>query len=115
MLQFVAFFGILGLTFLDLSVTAIDKVQKTTEANIEANKGWSHSGSFFPPTTSEGANLPVSAVEENVPLLVRMNKDSFDFTQTRANGENVRLAFSISPVATDAVSDAVVELLSSEA
>lgn len=53
---------------------------------------WQHSGSIFILTTPEGANLPASAVEEGFPLLVRLDKDSFDFTQAKPGGEDIRLA-----------------------
>ena len=43
-------------------------------------------------TTPEGANLPASATEKNFPLLVRLDKDFFDFTQARPNGEDIRFS-----------------------
>jgi len=54
--------------------------------------GWQHSGSLFILTTPEGANLPATAAEEGFPLLVRLNKDWFDFKQAKANGDDVRFA-----------------------
>jgi len=54
--------------------------------------GWQHSGSLYILTTPEGANLPAAAVEENFPLLVRLTKDNFDFSQAKAQGEDVRFA-----------------------
>ena len=54
--------------------------------------GWRHSGSLYILTTPEGANLPATTTEEGLPLLVRLNKDWFDFSQTKANGDDVRFA-----------------------
>ena len=54
--------------------------------------GWQHSGSMYLLTTPEGANLPATAAEEGFPLLVRLNTDGFDFTQSKANGEDIRFA-----------------------
>ena len=54
--------------------------------------GWQHSGSLFILTTPEGANLPASATEEGFPLLVRLDKDWFDFKKAKANGEDIRFA-----------------------
>ena len=54
--------------------------------------GWQHSGSMHILTTPEGANLPATAVEEGFPLLVRLNTDGFDFSQAKANGEDIRFA-----------------------
>ena len=54
--------------------------------------GWQHSGSMYLLTTPEGANLPATAAEEGFPLLVRLNSDGFDFSQAKANGEDIRFA-----------------------
>ncbi len=43
-------------------------------------------------TTPDGANLPASASVKDFPLLVRLNKDFFDFTQTRPNGKDIRFS-----------------------
>ncbi len=56
--------------------------------------GWQHSGSIFVLTTPDGAGLPAAAVVEGFPLLVRLNKDWFDFTQAKAGGEDVRFSTS---------------------
>jgi len=56
--------------------------------------GWQHSGSIYLLTTPEGANLPASASEDGFPLLVRLHKDFFDFSQAKANGEDIRFATS---------------------
>lgn len=47
---------------------------------------WRHSGTIYIITTPEGADLPASTSEENFPLLVRLHKDFFDFSQAKANG-----------------------------
>ena len=52
--------------------------------------GWSHVGSLFILTTPDGANLPASVSEDGFPLLVRLNKDFFDFKQAKTNGEDIR-------------------------
>jgi len=57
-------------------------------------QGWQHSGSLYILTTSDGAHLPVSASEDGFPLLVRLHKDFFDFSQAKANGEDIRFATS---------------------
>ena len=53
---------------------------------------WQHTGSIWILTTPDGANLPATASEENFPLLVRLNKDSFDFSQAKAGGDDIRFA-----------------------
>jgi len=55
-------------------------------------QGWQHSGSLFILTMPDGANLPATASEEGFPLLVRLNKDWFDFSQAKRNGEDIRFA-----------------------
>ena len=52
--------------------------------------GWQQSGSMFILTTPEGASLPAGSSVEEFPVLVRLNKDWFDFTKAKANGEDVR-------------------------
>ncbi len=51
---------------------------------------WRHTGSLFILTTPDGANLPAAAAVENFPLLVRLHKDFFDFSQAQPHGEDVR-------------------------
>jgi len=58
-------------------------------------QGWQHSGSLYILTTPEGANLPATASEEGFPLLVRLHKDWFDFSQAKGKGEDVRFASAI--------------------
>jgi hypothetical protein len=53
-----------------------------------------HSGSLYVLTTPEGANLPATASEEGFPLLVRLDKEWFSFSQAKANGEDIRFATS---------------------
>ena len=54
--------------------------------------GWPHAGSLYILTTPEGANLPASAVEKNFPLLVRLHRDFFDFSQAKPDGADVRFS-----------------------
>jgi len=53
---------------------------------------WQHTGSMYILTTPEGANLPASVSVKGFPLLVRLNKDFFDFTQAKPNGEDIRFS-----------------------
>jgi hypothetical protein len=57
---------------------------------LAAEAAWRHSASFHILTTPEGANLPAGASEENFPLLVRLDKDFFDFSQAKADGADLR-------------------------
>ena len=56
--------------------------------------GWKHSGVLTVLTTPEGANLPAGAVVEQFPLLVRLDRDGFDFSQARPDGADVRFTTS---------------------
>ena len=60
---------------------------------------WNHSGSFFLLTTPEGANLPASASEEGFPVLVRLQRDFFDFSQAKPGGEDIRFSADGKPLA----------------
>ena len=64
------------------------------EAALAQYSGWEYSGSVFLITTPEGANVPASASEDGFPLLVRLHKDFFDFSQAKAKGEHIRFATS---------------------
>ncbi|HWE03620.1 MAG TPA: DUF2341 domain-containing protein [Tepidisphaeraceae bacterium] len=55
-------------------------------------QGWGHSGSIYILTTPEGANAPPAVAEHGFPLLVRLHRDFFDFSQARANGEDLRFS-----------------------
>ena len=54
--------------------------------------GWQHSGEMTILTTPDGANLPATASVEGFPLLVRLHKDWFDFSQAKSQGEDIRFA-----------------------
>ena len=56
--------------------------------------GWQHSGSIFLLTTPEGANLDAAASLEGFPILVRLQKDFFDFSQAKADGADIRFSTS---------------------
>ena len=56
--------------------------------------GWKQSGSIWLLTTPEGAGIPAGAVIEGFPLLVRLHKDFFDFSQGKVNGDDVRFSSS---------------------
>jgi alpha-L-fucosidase len=52
--------------------------------------GWKYSGSFNILTTPEGADLHVSALVKDFPLLLRLDKGTFNFEQAGKGGEDVR-------------------------
>jgi hypothetical protein len=54
--------------------------------------GWQRSGSIYLLTTPDGADLPATATETHFPVLVRLTKDFFDFSQAKANGGDLRFA-----------------------
>jgi hypothetical protein len=55
---------------------------------------WKRHGSIFLLTTPEGANLPATTSVEGFPLLVRLHKDYFDFSEAKPNGEDLRFSTS---------------------
>jgi len=59
---------------------------------------WGHSGSMYIITTSEGADLPATAVERDFPLLVRLCRDFFDFSQAKPRGEDIRFSAAGKPL-----------------
>ena len=71
-------------------VAALLTVSPTEAAAQYPN--WQHSGSMFILTTPEGANLPASATVKDFPVLVRLNKDFFDFGNAKADGADLRFS-----------------------
>ena len=62
-------------------------------------QGWQHSGPLAILTTPDGADLPATASEENFPLLVRLDKEQFDFSQAKGNGDDIRFSAEGKPLA----------------
>ncbi len=55
---------------------------------------WNHSGSMWLLTTPDGVDLPADAKAEQFPVLVRLHRDFFDFTQAKPNGADLRFSSS---------------------
>ena len=55
---------------------------------------WRHTGSIWVLTTPEGADLPASASETDFPVLLRLRKGDFDFSQAKGEGEDLRFSTS---------------------
>jgi len=53
---------------------------------------WQKSGEIHMVTTPDGADLPTAAVLDGFPLLVRLNKEWFDFSQAKPDGADVRFS-----------------------
>ena len=60
--------------------------------------GWQHQGSLYVLTTPEGANLPASASVEDFPLLVRLHRDHFPFSEAEAKGSDLRFSSGGNPL-----------------
>ncbi len=54
---------------------------------------------LFINTTPDGADLPATASVEGFPVLVRLNRDFFDFASAKANGEDLRFSADGKPLA----------------
>ena len=59
-----------------------------------AYPGWKQSGSVYIVTARDGANLPASTLVAAFPLLVRLHKDFFNFSQVKARGDDIRFSTS---------------------
>ena len=74
----------------------------TTVLSAASFKDWKHSGSFWLLTTPEGADLPEGARVEQFPVLLRLHRDWFDFTQAHRQGDDLRVTTSTgAPLAFD--------------
>ncbi len=80
-------------TLLSIGAPLLASPAKSHSAPAPAQyAGWEGSGSIFLLTTPEGADLPAGAAVEGFPVLVRLRKDTFDFTKAQAHGEDARFA-----------------------
>jgi hypothetical protein len=68
----------------------------TSFAQYEA---WPYRATLVLLTTSDGADLPAAAVEENFPVLVRLRGETFDFSQAKPDGSDVRFSADGRPLA----------------
>ena len=71
------------------SPVAADEKGDNAVANYRV---WEHFGSIWLLTTPAGADLPATALIEDFPILVRLDKDFFDFSQAQPKGQDVRFA-----------------------
>lgn len=53
---------------------------------------WRHTASLWILTTPEGADLPAACDERDFPLLVRLDRETFDFAQAAPGGQDVRFS-----------------------
>jgi hypothetical protein len=53
--------------------------------------GWQHAGHVWLLTDSEGADLPADALLHDVPVVVRLDDEFFDFAAAQPHGEDLRL------------------------
>ena len=67
-----------------------EKNIKLEKPVIQLNEKKYGTGDITILTTPEGANLPASASIDNFPMLVRLHKDWFDFSQVKPNGDDIR-------------------------
>ena len=52
--------------------------------------GWQQVASLWIDTTATGVELPATAIVENFPLLVRLQRDTFDFSQAEPTAADIR-------------------------
>ncbi len=55
---------------------------------------WKHTGSIWLDTFPSGGDLPKSTSVHDFPLLVRLHRDYFDFSQAKGKGEDLRFSSS---------------------
>ncbi|ADB18905.1 protein of unknown function DUF303 acetylesterase putative [Pirellula staleyi DSM 6068] len=74
-------------------VDAKDEVSQTPDgAAIGGRAAWKHTGSLWLLTTPEGANLPAEAKVEQFPVLVRLDRDFFNFAEAHPRGDDLRFS-----------------------
>ncbi len=81
---------VVGCLLANMPVLSADK---PVEASA-SYRDWKHSGSIWLLTTPDGADLPADTKVEQFPVLVRLHRDFFDFTQAKPNGDDLRFSSS---------------------
>jgi len=66
-----------------------EEISTLAQKETVAYPQWKHAGSLYVLTTPEGANLPASASLKSFPLLVRLQRDTFDFSQAQNDGADL--------------------------
>ena len=61
-------------------------------AQADPYAGWAHTGTLTILTTPDGANLPAGAAVAEFPVVVRLDRDWFDFREAKPTGEDVRFS-----------------------
>ena len=84
----------LGLALLQLVLAGPSLAADQLAKPAASYRDWKHTGSMFVLTTPEGADLPESAAVAGFPLLVRLHRDFFDFSQARPGGADLRFTSS---------------------
>ncbi|MEQ1826545.1 MAG: DUF2341 domain-containing protein [Pirellula sp.] len=79
---------------LNSALSADPDADKATTKDKAEYRDWKHSGSMWLLTTPEGADLQAEAKVEQFPVLVRLHRDFFDFTQAKPHGDDVRFSLS---------------------
>ncbi len=84
---------------LPLTVILLLAFQLTLRPASAQYAPWQHHGTLVLLTTPDGADLPESARVEGFPVLVRLSRETFDFSQARTDGADVRFSIDGEPVA----------------
>jgi hypothetical protein len=61
-------------------------------ASAQTYRDWQHHGSIWLLTTPEGANLPAGSVVRDFPVLLRLNREFFDFSKAAPDGADLRFS-----------------------
>jgi hypothetical protein len=72
--------------------TGVSQGAQKESATPDSLSKWKHRGSVFTITTPEGADLADSVELEQFPLLIRLHRDWFVFSQAQPDGRDLRFA-----------------------
>jgi hypothetical protein len=64
----------------------------TLQLSADSFQDWGFKGDISILTTPEGADITASQSEVNVPILVRLNKEIFNFSEPQENGADIRFS-----------------------
>jgi hypothetical protein len=61
-------------------------------ASAQPYREWQHHGSIWLLTTPEGADLPTGSIVRDFPVLLRLNREFFDFSKAAPEGADLRFS-----------------------
>ena len=78
--------------FRSLPLALLISTLSAESASAQTYRDWQHHGSIWLLTTPDGADLPAGSVVRDFPVLLRLNREFFDFSKAAPDGADLRFS-----------------------